>query len=159
MKGLDEKEQATFRKRLKRFVRLYSFMSQIAPYLHARSERLYVYARYLMNYLPRDERGGLNLGEDDVGLAHLRQVKTGEHKIVLEGTREAGTAFSADGGTTEGETEKVYGLVSLEINQVVDFFLTREEAENVRLEVIADEPDWIDTIQVIAVELPVGGLN
>ena len=104
-RAIGEDEQEEFRKRLKRFVRLYSFLSQVVPYLEARSERLYAYARYLSNYLPREDRGGLDLGEHEVVLTHLRQVKTGEHTIELRGTDEPLTAFTGagDAGTREDE--------------------------------------------------------
>jgi type I restriction enzyme, R subunit len=104
-KGLAEDDQEEFRKRLKRYVRLYSFLSQVVPYLEARSERLYVYARHLANYLPREERGGLDLGEDEVVLTHLRQVKTGDHTIKLSGTDEPLVAFTGD-GDSEGHVDE-----------------------------------------------------
>jgi type I restriction enzyme R subunit len=99
---LDPPDQESFRARLKRFVRLYAFLSQIVPYLEARSERLYVYARYLLNYLPKEENGGLDLGESDLVLTHLRHVKTGDHVIEVEPTDEPLTSFTA-GGKSERE--------------------------------------------------------
>jgi type I restriction enzyme R subunit len=99
-KALDETEREIFRARLKRFVRLYAFLSQIVPYLEARSERLYVYARYLMNYLPKEETGGLDLGEDDLVLTHLRHVKTSDHAIELAPADEPLVSFT---GTGDGD--------------------------------------------------------
>jgi hypothetical protein len=105
-KALGQDQQEEFRKRLKRFVHLYSFLSQVVPYLEARSERVYVYARHLANYLPREERGGLDLGEDEVVLTHLRQVKTGEHNVKLTATDERLVAFTGDGHRDRHEDEK-----------------------------------------------------
>lgn len=105
-KALDADGQQEFRARLKRFVRLYSFMSQIVPYLEARSERLYVYARFLQNYLPREERGSLDLGEDDLVLTHLRHVRTGEHTIELEGSDTPMKSFTGGDGIETTEEEK-----------------------------------------------------
>jgi type I restriction enzyme R subunit len=105
-KALGEDEQEEFRKRLKRFVRLYSFLSQVVPYLEARSERLYVYARHLSNYLPRQEKGGLDLGEEELVLTHLRHVKTGDHSIELSGSDEPLVAFTGDGAGDTHEDER-----------------------------------------------------
>jgi type I restriction enzyme R subunit len=113
--ALDEDGQEDFRDLLKRFVRLYAFLSQIVPYLEAGTERLYVYSRFLLNYLPREEPGGLDLGEDEIVLTHLRQVKTGEHAIGLTGTDEALEAFGGDGTgpTHEPETGRLSEVVEL----------------------------------------------
>lgn len=105
-KALDEGEQEEFRARLKRFVRLYSFLSQIVPYLEARSEQLYVYARFLQNYLPREEPGGLDLGDDDLALTHLRHVKTGERAIELEASETPMKSFTGGAGAEGVEEEK-----------------------------------------------------
>src|SRR5206468_9419924 len=93
---LDEDEQDEFRSILLRFVKLYSFLSQVVPYLEGKTESLYVYARFLARYLPHKERGGLDLGEDEVTLTHLRQVKTGEHTIKLKADDEPLNAFGGD---------------------------------------------------------------
>jgi type I restriction enzyme R subunit len=103
---LDEDDQDKFRDLLKRFVRLYTFLSQIVPYLQAETERLYVYSRFLSNYLPRDDEGGLDLGEEEIALTHLRQVKTGEHSVQLTGTEEPLKAFGGDGTGPTHEPEK-----------------------------------------------------
>jgi type I restriction enzyme R subunit len=113
--ALDEDDQEGFRDLLKRFVRLYAFLSQIVPYLEEGTERLYVYSRFLLNYLPREEPGGLDLGEDEIVLTHLRQVKTGQHEIGLTGTEEPLEAFGGDGtgSTHEPEMGKLSEVVEL----------------------------------------------
>jgi type I restriction enzyme, R subunit len=118
-KSLDDVEQEDFRIRLKRFVRLYSFMSQVVPYLEARSERLYVYARYLLNYLPKEERGGLDLGEDDLLLTHLRHVKTGDHVIELTATDEPLVSFTGTGDHDRDEEQRA------RLSQVVEILNER----------------------------------
>lgn len=52
------------------------------------------------------ERGGLDLGEDEVLLTHLRQVRTGEHTIKLAGTEEPLVPFTGDGDRVGHEDEK-----------------------------------------------------
>ena len=112
-KALDEDEQEEFRRRLKRFVRLYSFLSQIVPYLEGQSERLYVYARHLSNYLPRRDKGGLDLGEDELVLTHLRQVKTGEHHITLTASDEPLASFTGEGDETEDEKGRLSEVIEI----------------------------------------------
>jgi hypothetical protein len=51
------------------------------------------------------------------------------------------------------------GVVSSEIEQVIEFFGTRREAERMLAEVIADEPDWADRFRVERVELGRESLN
>lgn len=126
-----------FRARLKRFVRLYSFLSQIVPYLEARSERLYVYARFLQNYLPREERGGLDLGEEDLVLTHLRHIKTGEYTIELEASDTPMKSFTGGDGGEMTEEEK--GRLS-EVIEVLNerFGLNLDEADKLYFEQIEE---------------------
>lgn len=110
-----------------RFVKLYAFLSQIVPYLEGKTERLYVYAHFLAKYLPRKDRGGLDLGEDEVTLTHMRQVKTGEHTITLNPAGGALRAFTGDGTgpTHEPETGKLSEVIDV-LNE--RFGLTLTEA-------------------------------
>jgi type I restriction enzyme R subunit len=112
---LDEGAQEEFRNTLLRFVRLYAFLSKIVPYLEGKTERLYVYTRFLAKYLPQKERGGLDLGEDEVTLTHLRQVKTGEHAIKLEHDDEPRKAFGDhdSGPMHEPETGKLSEVIDV----------------------------------------------
>jgi hypothetical protein len=47
-----------------------------------------------------------------------------------------------------------YGLVCAETEQTVELFLCCEDAERVLAEALTDEPDWIDTLSVESIELP-----
>ena len=136
-KQLPEDEQQEFRARLKRFVRLYSFLSQIVPYLEARSERLFVYARFLQNNLPREERGGLDLGDEDVVLTHLRHVKTGEHAIQLEADEKPMRSFTGSESDAGGEEER--GRLSEVISILNERFGTNlDEADELYFEQIEE---------------------
>jgi type I restriction enzyme R subunit len=134
---LDQNEQEEFRNRLLRFVKVYAFLSQIVPYLTGETERLYVYGRFLARYLPPKERGGLDLGEDEVTLTHLRQVKTGEHTIKLKPTDEPLDAFSGDGTgpTHEPETGKLSEVIDV-LNE--RFGLTLTEADKLYFDQIEE---------------------
>jgi hypothetical protein len=52
-----------------------------------------------------------------------------------------------------------YAVVSDEIEQVIEFFVDREDAETMLARVLVDEPEWEDTMRVEPVELARGGLN
>ena len=42
----------------------------------------------------------------------------------------------------------VWGVVSSEIEQVIEFFRTRREAERMLAEVVRDEPNWQDLFYI-----------
>jgi hypothetical protein len=41
-----------------------------------------------------------------------------------------------------------YAVVSDEIEQVIEFFVDREDAETMLARVLVDEPEWEDTMRV-----------
>jgi hypothetical protein len=61
-------------------------------------------------------------------------------------------------GTTLGAVV-FYAVVSDEIDQVIEFFVDREDAETMLARVLVGEPEWEDSMRVEPVELATGGLN
>jgi hypothetical protein len=53
----------------------------------------------------------------------------------------------------------VWGVVSSEIEQVIEFFRTRREAERMLAEVVRDESDWRQLFYIERVELGRESLN
>jgi hypothetical protein len=53
----------------------------------------------------------------------------------------------------------VWGVVSSEIEQVIEFFRTRREAERMLAEVVRDEPEWLEHFRVERIELGSESLN
>jgi type I restriction enzyme R subunit len=100
----DQETAETFRADLNDYVRKYSFLSQIVPYTDAELERLYLYGRHLLNRLPRQRDGGVDIGEVD--LSHLRVAKTGEHDVGLVSEGAAQLAGFGDGAGGAKEPEK-----------------------------------------------------
>jgi hypothetical protein len=45
-----------------------------------------------------------------------------------------------------------YGLATWQCQSVEEFFLTREAAEECLREVLADEPDWVETIGLVRLD-------
>jgi hypothetical protein len=53
----------------------------------------------------------------------------------------------------------VWGVISSEIEQVIEFFESRHEAERMLAEVIRDEPDWLEQFRIERIELGSESLN
>jgi hypothetical protein len=53
----------------------------------------------------------------------------------------------------------VWGVVSSEIEQVIEFFGSLHEAERMLEEVVGDEPDWRDGFRIVRIELGSESLN
>ena len=53
----------------------------------------------------------------------------------------------------------VWGVVSSEIEQVIEFFRTRREAERMLAEVVRDEPNWGELFYIERIELGSESLN
>ena len=117
----DDWESAeTFRADLLDYVRKYGFLAQIVPYRDTELERLYLYARHLLNRLPRRHDGGVDIGEVD--LSHLRVEKTGEHDVSLDPEGTAGMKGFGDGSGGAKEPEK--SLLSVLIERFNERFGT-----------------------------------
>jgi type I restriction enzyme R subunit len=120
--ALGDEERAEFRDRLTRFVRTYSFVSQIAAFTDPALERDYVFCRALALYL-RDagtvER--LDLGTE-VELTHLRHQVTYSGELSLEA--EVGEVRSFFGEGRGGQQELDLETLSSIVSQLNDHFGT-----------------------------------
>jgi hypothetical protein len=47
----------------------------------------------------------------------------------------------------------VWGVVSSEIEQVIEFFGSRHEAERTLAEVLLDEPEWVEAFRIERIEV------
>jgi type I restriction enzyme, R subunit len=102
---LGDEEQLEFREVLKRFVRTYSFVAQIAAFTDPKLERDYVYCRALSSYL-RDTRTveRLDLGAD-VELTHLRHQMTYSGELSLTSEIREVRSFYGEGKGSQQELE------------------------------------------------------
>jgi type I restriction enzyme R subunit len=120
--GLNDEERAEFRDALNRFVRTYSFVSQIAAFTDPVLERDYVFCRALSLYL-RDagtvER--LDLGTE-VELTHLRHQVTYDGGLSLESEVGEVRSFFGDGSGKQQELE--FETLSTIVDQLNDRFGT-----------------------------------
>ncbi len=79
----DEDEAELWRGKLKAFLNLYGFLSQVIPYQDSDLERLYVFLRHLSAKLPRRNSGSAYEFDDEVRLEYYRLQKISEGSIDL----------------------------------------------------------------------------
>ena len=110
----DEEEAEDWRSKVRAFLNLYGFLSQVIPYQDSDLERLYVFLRHLAQKLPRRTSGPAYQFDDDVRLEYYRLQKIDEGAISLAD----GEARPLDGPTEVGS-----GLVrqqSTPLSQLID---------------------------------------
>ncbi len=94
--ALDEERQDEFRDVITRFVRIYSFLSQVVSFTDVKLERDYLFCRALSRLIKREPGSGFDLG-DAVELTHLAMEKTfeGDGSLDVDG----GEVITIYGGT------------------------------------------------------------
>ena len=110
----DEDEVEDWRGKMRAFLNLYGFLSQVIPYQDSDLERLYVFLRHLAQKLPRRGSGPTYRFDDDVRLEYYRLQKINEGSISLQD----GEARPLDGPTEVGS-----GLVRTQatpLSQLID---------------------------------------
>jgi len=80
---LESDEQEAFRDALQRFIRIYSFLSQVVSFGDTKLERDYLFARALAPFIRADAEPGVDLGTQ-VDLTHLALDKTSEGSASLD---------------------------------------------------------------------------
>jgi type I restriction enzyme R subunit len=105
--------QEEVRDHLDRYVRAYSFLSQVVDFGDVFLEALYLGSRALLALLPVDSGGRLDLGSE-VELTHLRLEKTSEGSITplrLDGELKA--IYSGEGRGSNSEKERLSAIISV----------------------------------------------
>lgn len=111
----DDDEQNEFKKALRTWCNLYSFLSQIIPFRELEFEKFYAYAKLLHKKLPRrDGDDAIDL-DDDIALEYYRLQKVKEGSIdlakgeegELKGGKSAGLKKSKDDVLTLSEIIKL----------------------------------------------------
>lgn len=112
---LPETEQVECKSALSKYVRSYSYISQIAPFTDAGLHKLFVYVQMLVKKLPNTSTGGLQL-DDEVQLTYYRLEKTFEGEIDLsDGQAEdlKGLTDSGTVGMTDDEKDRLSIILDL----------------------------------------------
>ena len=110
---LSEEEQVDFRAKVKTYVRLYIFLSQIVPFENAYLERLYIFLNHLQSKL-----GGET--SEDLAQGILDNIDMDSYRLQLEATVNIGLAQGDDlkpiptemrGGTSETEIDRLSNIL------------------------------------------------
>jgi type I restriction enzyme, R subunit len=102
----DEEKRSGFREKLSGYVNIYSFMSQIMPYVDPALEMLYSFGRFLLPHLPLDRDLGQVKLSDEVGLQFYRLQRIHSGEIVLREGEPEGVKSPTDVGTGKAKEEK-----------------------------------------------------
>lgn len=109
--ALEEDEQDRFRDALGRFVRIYSFLSQIVSFGDSDLERDYLFGKALMAFIKAAPGETVDLS-GAVELTHLRTEKQFEGSVSLTAEEgEAVTIYSGTGTATEPEPEPLSVII------------------------------------------------
>ena len=110
--GLDEDDQNTFRDALARFLRTYSFLSQIVEFTDSKLEADFLYGKALSAFIRPAGETGLDLGAE-IELTYLRTEKTFAGSIELtEESGEVSTIFSGTGKQAKAEEEPLSAIIA-----------------------------------------------
>ncbi len=102
----DEAKRTEFRGKLSGFVNIYSFMSQIMPYVDPSLEMLYSFGRFLLPHLPLDrDSERVKLG-DEIGLQYYRLQRIYSGEIAVREGEAEGVKSPTDVGTGKSQEEK-----------------------------------------------------
>lgn len=103
----DDDKRREFHEKLNGYVSIYSFMSQIMPYVDPALEMLYSFGRFLIPHLHLEGDAERVKISNEVGLQfyRLRQIHSGE--ITLDDGEAQGVKSPTDVGTRKAEEDKV----------------------------------------------------
>ncbi len=103
----DEVKRREFHEKLKGYVSIYSFMSQIIPYVDPALEMLYSFGRFLLPHLDLDRDTERVKISDEVGLQYYRLQRIYSGEIPLDEGDPQGVKSPTDVGTGKAKEEKV----------------------------------------------------
>jgi type I restriction enzyme R subunit len=116
-KKLGEEDQNLFKGQLVSFRNLYSFVSQIVPYQDSDHEKLYSYARFLLNKLPRTADSRKVHVDDEVELQYYRLQKMSESAIDLKVGEPEALYGPTDVGTGQADEDVQLSILVGRLNE------------------------------------------
>ena len=114
--ALDDERQEEFRDVLIRFVRIYSFLSQVVAFTDTKLERDYLFCRRLHQLTLRESSGGVDLGET-IELTHLAMEKQWEGDASLDVEDGEVTTIYGGGGKLNAVDEVPLSEIIAKINE------------------------------------------
>lgn len=147
--ALEDDKADEFKKSIRTWTNLYSYLSQILPFKDANIEKFYVFAKYLQTKLPKkdlSERLKLN---DEVALEYYRLQKIAEGTIQLEIQGESELRNVTEAGIGREKEEKA--LLSEIITVLNDRFATDfTDADKLFFDQVEEELATIEKLQLQA---------
>ncbi len=116
---LDDEQQDEYKSKIQSFIRMYSYISQIATFAEVNWEKSYVFLRFLNKKLPKKEAERLSI-LDAIDLDSLRIQMTGESSLSL--VEEQGEVYGISGDGSAGAEEEDKELLSDIIQRVNEAF-------------------------------------
>lgn len=132
--SLEEDEREGFRDALERFVRTYSFLSQVVSFTDAGLERDYLFCRALASFVKRDAGASLDLGSE-VELTHLHMEQTFKGSVSLEAEQGIVVTIYDGAGRAHDPEESPLSRIVEKLNERFGLKLT--EADRLHLDGIA----------------------
>jgi type I restriction enzyme, R subunit len=116
-KCLKEEDQKLFKGQLVSFRNLYSFVSQIIPYQDSEHEKLYTYARFLLNKLPLTTDSRKVHVDDEIELKYYRLQKISEGAIDLKVGEPEALYGPTEVGTGQSDEEVQLSTIVQKLNE------------------------------------------
>jgi type I restriction enzyme R subunit len=113
--ALDDEDQEKLRDALNRFVRIYSFLSQVVAFTDAKLERDYLFCKALASFVKPDASTGMDLGTQ-VELTALRMEKTFEGELSLTAEEGEQTTIWGEGRQLRLDLEPL-SLIIAQLNE------------------------------------------
>ncbi|WP_083511785.1 type I restriction endonuclease subunit R [Alicyclobacillus acidiphilus] len=112
-KELPKERQEDFKSTGMKFIRTYSFVLQIAPFIDVELHKLYVYLNYLLKKLPKNQSEVVYLA-DEIALEYYRNTMVFEGSISLEvqGGAELNPTSHGGGGGKEEPKDRLSAIIN-----------------------------------------------
>lgn len=143
-RALEAEEQEAFCDALRRFVRTYSFLSQVVSFTDTGLDRDHRFCRALASFVKRDAGASLDLGSE-VELTHLQLEQTFEGSVSLEAER--GVVVTIYDGAGRRHDPEASPLSHIIQNLNERFGLKLTEADRLHLDGIAQVLIEDETVQ------------
>lgn len=104
--ALEEEVQEEFKKGLRTWTNIYSYLSQIIPFLDVELEKFFAYGRLLLTKLPKTDLAERLKLTDEIALEYYRLQKVSEGAIPLEVKGEVGIPNITEAGIQRTKEEK-----------------------------------------------------
>jgi len=144
-----EEKQDEFKKSIRSWTNLYSYLAQIMPFIDAEFEKFYAYAKLLQTRLPKRDLSETYQLADEVALEYYRLEKIKEGSIDLLKGEEGELSGTSEAGLKRTKEEEA--LLSEIVNILNDRFGTEfEEADKLFFDQIEAELMEDEKLQVQA---------